>query len=238
MSRSAAFTGTGLVSMKSASMSGRYRSWSARAIAASPFAAASQRSAIARGMTFAATEITPVAPASIIGSVSASSPDTTPMSHRLRICFAWSTDPLASLIATIVGIFDAANSWDIETGALAAERATRQDVKTFGAMLARSVAYFERVPTYLFIPGGVLVIEDSGQYAESAEIRTFLDRFPEDFHEPFFRDYLKDDLAPALEGSRSVSAHVTPPSWERMTIMSSLRVGAVKRSSMTAITTF
>jgi peptide/nickel transport system permease protein len=29
---------------------------------------------------------------------------------------------------------------------------------TFGAMLARSVAYFNVVPTYLFIPGTVLVI--------------------------------------------------------------------------------
>lgn len=50
-------------------------------------------------------------------------------------------------------------------------------------------------------PGGLLVIEDSGQYAESAEIRHFLERFPEDFHEPFFKDYLKDDLAVALEES-------------------------------------
>jgi peptide/nickel transport system permease protein len=29
---------------------------------------------------------------------------------------------------------------------------------TFGAMLAQSVAYFQQVPTYLFIPGGMLVI--------------------------------------------------------------------------------
>jgi len=29
---------------------------------------------------------------------------------------------------------------------------------TFGAMLAASVAYFKVVPTYLFIPGGMLVI--------------------------------------------------------------------------------
>ncbi len=48
-------------------------------------------------------------------------------------------------------------------------------------------------------PGGLLVIEDSAQYAESSEIRYFLDRFPEDFHEPFFRDYLRDDLAVPLE---------------------------------------
>jgi putative membrane protein len=39
--------------------------------------------------------------------------------------------------AAIVGIFDAANTWDIETGSLAAGKATRADVKEFGAMLAR-----------------------------------------------------------------------------------------------------
>lgn len=39
--------------------------------------------------------------------------------------------------AAIVGIFDAANAWDIETGSLAAEKASRETVKSFGAMLAR-----------------------------------------------------------------------------------------------------
>lgn len=39
--------------------------------------------------------------------------------------------------ATIVGIFDAANTWDISTGTLASKKGTRQDVKDFGAMLAR-----------------------------------------------------------------------------------------------------
>jgi putative membrane protein len=39
--------------------------------------------------------------------------------------------------AAIVGIFDIANTWDIATGSLAAQRASRQDVKDFGAMLAR-----------------------------------------------------------------------------------------------------
>jgi putative membrane protein len=39
--------------------------------------------------------------------------------------------------AAIVGIFDIANTWDIETGSLASTRSTRTDVKDFGAMLAR-----------------------------------------------------------------------------------------------------
>jgi putative membrane protein len=38
---------------------------------------------------------------------------------------------------TIVAIFDAANTADIETGTLAAERAASKEVRQFGAMLAR-----------------------------------------------------------------------------------------------------
>ncbi len=38
---------------------------------------------------------------------------------------------------TIVAIFDAANTWDIETGGLAASRGRRKDVREFGEMLVR-----------------------------------------------------------------------------------------------------
>lgn len=37
--------------------------------------------------------------------------------------------------ATIVAIFDAANTWDIETGKLAEKKGTTKDVRDFGAML-------------------------------------------------------------------------------------------------------
>jgi ubiquinone/menaquinone biosynthesis C-methylase UbiE len=47
-------------------------------------------------------------------------------------------------------------------------------------------------------PGGLLVIEDSAQIAESAEIRSALREFPREFHEPFYQDYLDDDLAALL----------------------------------------
>ena len=40
--------------------------------------------------------------------------------------------------ATIVGIFDNANTWDISTGSLGARKATRQDVKDFGTMLVQA----------------------------------------------------------------------------------------------------
>jgi putative membrane protein len=39
--------------------------------------------------------------------------------------------------ATIVAIFDAANTWDIETGAIAAKKGTTKEVRDFGAMLER-----------------------------------------------------------------------------------------------------
>jgi len=48
-------------------------------------------------------------------------------------------------------------------------------------------------------PGGCVVIEDSLQPADAGELDLLLDRFPEDMHEPFYRDYLGDDLAEGLE---------------------------------------
>jgi putative membrane protein len=38
---------------------------------------------------------------------------------------------------TVVAIFDAANTWDIETGALAAKKGRSKDVRAFGRMLVR-----------------------------------------------------------------------------------------------------
>ncbi len=45
-------------------------------------------------------------------------------------------------------------------------------------------------------PGGLVVIEDSAQLTEGAEIASALHEFPREFHEPFYEDYLGD----ALEG--------------------------------------
>ena len=47
-------------------------------------------------------------------------------------------------------------------------------------------------------PGGLVAIEDSAQNAESPELAPLLASFPVDFHEPFYADYLRDDLAEAL----------------------------------------
>jgi ubiquinone/menaquinone biosynthesis C-methylase UbiE len=47
-------------------------------------------------------------------------------------------------------------------------------------------------------PGGCLVIEDSLQPQDAGELAVFLERFPDEMHEPFYRDYLHDDLAEGL----------------------------------------
>jgi ubiquinone/menaquinone biosynthesis C-methylase UbiE len=47
-------------------------------------------------------------------------------------------------------------------------------------------------------PGGLIVLEDSAQLAESSVIETALREFPREFHEPFYADYLEDDLAALL----------------------------------------
>ena len=47
-------------------------------------------------------------------------------------------------------------------------------------------------------PGGLVVIEDSAQISESAEIATALREFPREFHEPFYAKYLEDDLGDLL----------------------------------------
>jgi ubiquinone/menaquinone biosynthesis C-methylase UbiE len=47
-------------------------------------------------------------------------------------------------------------------------------------------------------PGGLVVLEDSAQIAESGALESVLRGFPAEFHEPFYADYLEDDLAGIL----------------------------------------
>lgn len=47
-------------------------------------------------------------------------------------------------------------------------------------------------------PGGLVVLEDSAQPSDSAEITSVLGGFPAEYHEPFYNDYLTDDLAELL----------------------------------------
>ena len=59
-------------------------------------------------------------------------------------------------------------------------------------------------------PGGLVVIEDSAQPSESPELEAVLHDFPRDFHEPFYEDYLTDDLAPLLREAGLVIEAVQP----------------------------
>jgi ubiquinone/menaquinone biosynthesis C-methylase UbiE len=59
-------------------------------------------------------------------------------------------------------------------------------------------------------PGGLVVLEDSAQLAESAEIASALREFPREFHEPFYADYLSDDLAVMLEAAGFAVESVEP----------------------------
>jgi ubiquinone/menaquinone biosynthesis C-methylase UbiE len=44
-------------------------------------------------------------------------------------------------------------------------------------------------------PGGLLVLEDACQPADSPELAGALAKFQQDLHEPYFRSYLEHDLA-------------------------------------------
>jgi ubiquinone/menaquinone biosynthesis C-methylase UbiE len=56
-------------------------------------------------------------------------------------------------------------------------------------------------------PGGLLVIEDAAQLSEARDLRVFLENFAASMNEPFFADYLTDDLSAAMaEAGFQVSA--------------------------------
>ncbi len=50
-------------------------------------------------------------------------------------------------------------------------------------------------------PGGLAVFEDSAQLREAADLDSFLTGFSAQMHEPFYRDYVRDDLALLAEGT-------------------------------------
>lgn len=47
-------------------------------------------------------------------------------------------------------------------------------------------------------PGGMLVIEDSIQVVDSDKLAVFMGKFAEDYHEPYYKDYIEDDIPKAL----------------------------------------
>lgn len=43
-------------------------------------------------------------------------------------------------------------------------------------------------------PGGLFVLVDSIQHGDAADLDRYIENFPEDFHEPYYRDYARSDL--------------------------------------------
>ena len=66
-------------------------------------------------------------------------------------------------------------------------------------------------------PGGVLVLADSVQLADSPQFETAMDNFRRVFHEPYYRDYISDDIDERLQqaGFRGVraSSHLMTRVW-------------------------
>ncbi|MBP8810111.1 MAG: class I SAM-dependent methyltransferase [Kofleriaceae bacterium] len=59
-------------------------------------------------------------------------------------------------------------------------------------------------------PGGLIVLEDSAQHADSPELAAVLAGFPREFHEPFYADYLDDDLAGMATAAGAVDVTAEP----------------------------
>jgi ubiquinone/menaquinone biosynthesis C-methylase UbiE len=59
-------------------------------------------------------------------------------------------------------------------------------------------------------PGGTLVIEDSAQLAEASDIAAFMEAFSQEMHEPYYRGYVRDDLAAALRETGFTVERVEP----------------------------
>lgn len=53
----------------------------------------------------------------------------------------------------------------------------------------------------LLEPGGVLVLADSIQLADSPQFSAVMENFRRVFHEPFYRDYISDDITGRLEAT-------------------------------------
>ncbi len=57
-------------------------------------------------------------------------------------------------------------------------------------------------------PGGLVVVADSTQKSDSPSLTSVLEQFPKDFHEPYYLDYIDDDLGtqPVAVGLRTLDS--------------------------------
>ncbi|MFN2566185.1 MAG: DUF4142 domain-containing protein [Gemmatimonadaceae bacterium] len=127
--------------------------------------------------------------------------------------------------ATIVAIFDAANTADIETGALAAERGHSREVRDFGAMLARDHAQVRQLGRDLAKKLGVTPTppkDDAAAKAHAQAVASLRSKSGAEFdraflqHEAAFHksviDAVQSTLLPAIKNDelRSLVVKVAP----------------------------
>jgi putative membrane protein len=126
---------------------------------------------------------------------------------------------------TIVAIFDAANTADIETGTLAAERGSSVEVREFGAMLARDHQQVRQLGRDLAKKLGVTPTpptDDAGARAHASAMASLRTKTGADFdraflqHEAAFHksviDAVRSTLLPAIrnEELRALVVKVAP----------------------------
>jgi ubiquinone/menaquinone biosynthesis C-methylase UbiE len=110
---------------------------------------------------------------------------------------------------------------DVPEASLAAENAEALPYRDGYFDIVTSVYLFHELPRAarrtvlremkrVLAPGGMLVIEDSAQLAESEVLAPTLANFAQNFHEPFYKDYLRDDLAAAMTDVGFRVQSVTP----------------------------
>jgi putative membrane protein len=124
-----------------------------------------------------------------LGSAPAAAPDTTALN-----------DP------TIVAIFDAANTADIETGTLAAQKGSSEAVRQFGAMLARDHKSVRQQGRDLAKKLGVTPTppaDNSAAQAHAEAMKSLRGKKGEDFDRAFLDHEIKfhEDVINAVKGT-------------------------------------
>jgi putative membrane protein len=147
---------------------------------------------------------------------------------------------------TIVAIFDAANTADIETGELAAERGQSAEVREFGAMLARDHKQVRQLGRDLAIKLGVTLTppkNDAGAKAHAKALESLRAKAGAEFdraflpHEAAFHkaviDAVQGTLLPAVrnEELRGLVVKVAPAFQAHMLAAANLEKKLAARST-------